>query len=263
MRPASMARRPHTFPFALVEGEPGELKDWSRIQSAFGVVFPERVRRGVSDATWLYRFLAPCELAALPVSDVDKLISSVRRQAKQLQTTLLKASQLHHGAAAAMVESFSDNIVTAEGAITTPQDAKLNALAQPEDASAYIAERQAKEADLPPLKINAVATVMSSLVRRCELAEAELKNSKLPGHVVGEAWDRWVCDLTKIIEDAGLPIEAGRHVGDGAASFALFVEALQSELPLEHRRYTQSREALVQGIHRARRNRRKSEVGGR
>ena len=100
-----MPRPKPTLHFTLVEGEPGgdfvrpfEVKDWTKIESAYGSNLPEPMRNQINHVTWLYLLFAQCEQAAVPVSDVAKRISSVRRAAEQLRDVLLEASQLHHGA---------------------------------------------------------------------------------------------------------------------------------------------------------------------
>jgi hypothetical protein len=211
-----MPRPKPTLHFALVEGEPHfEVKDWTKIESAYGSDLTEPVRNQINHVTWLYLLFAQHEQAAVPASDVANLISSVRRDAEQVQAALLKSGQLHHGAAVAVIESVNG----------------------------------------PPLKIDAVANLMSSLIHRCELAETELKNSTLPGHVVGEAWDRWVRDLATILSKHGLPAVAGKNWdGPGVhtiSEFTALVIALQDCLPDIYGRPFHSGPAITKAIHRA------------
>src|SRR5262245_37078402 len=135
----AMGQRKPTLHFALVEGEPRFEIDWTRLETAYGFHLPEPVRNEINQVTLLYLLFAQHEQAAVPVSDVAKRISSVRRAAEQLRSSLLEAGQFHHGVAPAVIESVSDG---------------------------------------QPLKIDAVANLMSSLVHRCELAEAETELRK-------------------------------------------------------------------------------------
>jgi hypothetical protein len=219
------AQKP-TLHFAFMEGEPGvestpdgelawrefQIQDWTKIENAYGCDLPKPVRSEINYFTWLYLLGAQGEQAAVPVSEVTNLIGSVRRAAEELRAELLQANQLHHGAAAAILESISEG---------------------------------------HSLKIEAV----SSFVRRCELAEAELKNSTLPGHVVGEAWDRWVRELATILTKYGLPAEAGKNRdGPGehkTSKFTALVIALQECLPDKYQRPFNSGPALTKAIHRA------------
>src|SRR5262249_22684326 len=117
----------------------------------------------------------------------------------------------------------------------------------------------------PPLKIGAVTSLMSSLVARCEVAEAELKNKTLPGHVAGEAWDRWVRELTTILRKRGLPTEPGKNWdGPGVhelSHFTALLCALHECLPSMYRRQFNSIRAQIQATHRAQRGLNPESVG--
>ena len=210
-----MARPKPNLPFALVEDEPALLDfDWRAIEDAYGFPIHEKVRTDIEAATWRYRLFAQCEQKAVPLSDVKNLINALKRDAKAFQTALSKANSLHSGAAAALVEFVMQKIFGRR------------------------------------LRLQFLELELGSFVRACDLAEADLDKNRPLSHRDGEAWGAWIREMTDIMKEHGLNIEAGKNrdgqPDDGTkAPFTALVEAVHGQ--------SRSSGALTKAIHRARR----------
>jgi hypothetical protein len=73
------------------------------------------------------------------------------------------------------------------------------------------------------------------------------------GFRAGEAWDRWIRRLTRILEKAGLPTGARNDSDQSRTSpFVAFIRGLQGCLPAKFKRHTFSNPALAKAIERGR-----------
>jgi hypothetical protein len=103
-----------------------------------------------------------------------------------------------------------------------------------------------------------VTKALSSFLRACDEALSQMKalSPKIWMWEDGEAWNRWVVQLSDLAENNGFPIESSisrRKLDPGKASpFVRFVDQLQATIPEKYRRHRQSLVALAQAIKRAR-----------
>jgi len=95
--------------------------------------------------------------------------------------------------------------------------------------------------------------LLSSLAAACTSALAEMESS--PSHREGACWDRWICDLTTILDAVGHPTAAskgrGKSKSDSTSAFVSFVLKLQDCVPKEARRHN-TLDGLASAISRAR-----------
>ena len=86
----------------------------------------------------------------------------------------------------------------------------------------------------------------------------EMSHPEYQGFKEGWAWEIWVVWLTIIMKEHGLPYKVSKATVNPSAKISQFVKLLwelQATLPKELRRFYFSKDALAQGITRARRNR--------
>jgi hypothetical protein len=124
------------------------------------------------------------------------------------------------------------------------------------------AEKSSKYLALPNKKLT-VNNMFSSLRHATEAVSdvttfilQMLEEAKGQGHPKGYMWDQWIQHLTEIMKANHLPYEvrkdSDKRADERQSSFVLLIHSLQNELPVEFRRFTSSRNALAQGIWRAR-----------
>jgi hypothetical protein len=98
--------------------------------------------------------------------------------------------------------------------------------------------------------------VLDQLTTVSGLVAKEVSKPTHAGFRQGAAWNEWVCLLTLIMKEHGLPFEARKDVDKKATSkvspFVRFVAELQRQLPEEFHQFTHSLDALSQAISRAR-----------
>jgi hypothetical protein len=104
--------------------------------------------------------------------------------------------------------------------------------------------------------------LLGAVIKFSEFAIQQIQrpDPKLPNvwHSPSESrvWNIWVNALTKIMKDSGLPYQVrkdtDKNKSDVPSPFVKLVRELQNCLPQECRKFTQSDDALAQGIHRAR-----------
>jgi hypothetical protein len=85
----------------------------------------------------------------------------------------------------------------------------------------------------------------------------EVSHPQYQGFKEGWTWEIWVTWLTIIMKEHGLPYKVSKgtvHPSAKISPFVNFLWELQAALPKEERRFHHSKDALAQGISRARRN---------
>ncbi len=96
-----------------------------------------------------------------------------------------------------------------------------------------------------------------------KLAEKYATNNGVGGLIKGPDdegyyWDVWICTVTLILEEHGLPYaarkDADKRKRDAPSPFVSFICELQKYIPKQCRKFTHSHDALAQGIHRARKS---------
>ena len=85
----------------------------------------------------------------------------------------------------------------------------------------------------------------------------EVSHPEYQGFKEGWAWEIWIVWLTIIMKEHRLQYKVSKGTVNPNAKISPFVKflwALQATLPKKQRRFNQSKDALAQGIWRARRN---------
>jgi hypothetical protein len=118
---------------------------------------------------------------------------------------------------------------------------------------------------LPFLLLDAVdvAIAISTLAIRTFDEESSRKEKEVDAIPEGEMWSMWISTLTRLMKKYGLPHEVRKDVDKrkGLPSpFVRLVRELQRCMPRECRKFTQSDDALAQGISRARKAPKKRHV---
>ena len=103
--------------------------------------------------------------------------------------------------------------------------------------------------------------VLNSTIATSEFM-AEALNKKpdeekiMMGFSEGQIWNLWVLMLTDIMKNHRLPYkirkDTDKRKGETPSPFVALIWELQQSLPKEQRKFTQSHDALAQGIYRAR-----------
>ena len=94
------------------------------------------------------------------------------------------------------------------------------------------------------------------VVIACAHAKEKLKAAS--GYVQGEAWNRFIRELTKVLKNEGLPTGASHSLDDKSSPFVAFVKALQKGLPGNLRQH-RADPSLGKAISRARRGQQRSD----
>jgi len=106
------------------------------------------------------------------------------------------------------------------------------------------------------LCIDTLSKIMTSFVAACEFADRKMKERKPLGFNEGEHWERWICRLLEALKLHSLPTTIRKDTdknktGEVSAVVKLVME-LQSCVPPEYRRKTNSDHAFAQAMIRAR-----------
>ena len=98
--------------------------------------------------------------------------------------------------------------------------------------------------------------VLDQLTTISALVSKEISKPTYQGYRPGVAWDGWICDLTLIVNEYGLPSEVRKDVDKKdpltVSPFVQFVAELQLHLPEEFHKFGHSNDGLSQAIYRAR-----------
>jgi hypothetical protein len=217
-----MARRVRTLPIASASEEPKfeiNTTDWPRIESAYGHALPQSTRDEILKLTTSFVHFAPFETTAEPLKPARDMAIAWKRAAANLQHVL-------HG-------DDSDAFVFAKHRVKKHFiDARFQQSHFFEDLSG----------------------VLMSLIVACNKAVADMDDPGLPEHRQGECWENWVRNLTRTLDEAGLPTGARKDSADlgEESAFTNLVAALQKLAPAKIRRSTRSLSALAKAIQRAR-----------
>jgi hypothetical protein len=105
-------------------------------------------------------------------------------------------------------------------------------------------------------KLSALTNIMTSVVVACEKAHEEMLCDP-SSHQRGDSWNRWIVNLSEILQRNGLPTAARKDAtlnkSGRPSPFVLFVEELQKSFSEIFRRRIHSAGALTEAICRARR----------
>jgi hypothetical protein len=236
-----MARFAPKLPVASAERERVTIsdRDWQSIESAYGQKLSPQARRDIHEKTQEFVDRAEFEQNAEPVSDARDRITTILEAASSLRSAI---HTIHIGIHDADVYACS----------LIKKHLRKQSDAEKQKEGDAIKRRRRKKRD--PLRN--ISSDMRLLIFRCQDALSELDDTKDQGFSKGEAWDRWIVQLTSIAEKHGLPWRV-RKDSDKQSRSSPFVELvweLQRFVPKAHRRH--SRGALAVAIVAARRQNR-------
>jgi hypothetical protein len=205
-----MSRSAPTLPFATISAEPIRRRrrrrrhftlsngGWAAIEMVYGHPLSAAVRTLIYRATANFVLFEPFERVVAPVSEARDRIRSVKKAAEAFFHSLNVPSP--------DATVFADNLVDIY----------------------FHQSRHGSAGDLKQL-----SDVLISVACACNSALQELDN--FAGHRDGECWNRWIRELTKILEDANCP--TGVSKSGQATPFQRLVTKLQECIPGEARRH--------------------------
>jgi hypothetical protein len=237
-----MARFAPKLPVASAERERVTISDgdWQSIESAYGQKLSLEARRDIHEKTQEFVDRAEFEQNAEPVSDARDRITTIIGAASSLRSAI--DSGVHDA------DIYACRLIRKH--LWKQSEAKKQ---KEGDA---IKRRRRKKRD--PLRN--ISSDMRLLIFRCQDALRELDDTKDQGFSKGEAWERWIVQLTSIAEKHGLPWRVRKDSDkqspkqSRSSPFVELVWELQQSVPKAHRRY--SRGALAGAIVGARRQNR-------
>ena len=197
--------------------------DWQRIEKAYREKLSLKARRDIHEATQEFVDRAEFEQNAEPVSDARDRITTILGAASSLR------SAIHSGI----------------------QDADIY-------ACSLIKKHLRKEGDAIDDPLRGISSDIGRLIFASEDALKELSDTKGEDFKKGEAWKRWVNELTDIAKAHdlhwGVRKDTDKNKQSRSSPFVELVWELQQSVPKAHRRY--SRGALAGAIVGARRQNR-------
>jgi hypothetical protein len=222
-----MARVKPKLPFASAGSGP-RLKifqaDWQRIETAYGLSLPSELRRKVLKITREYLQEATLEKRAPIASQAEDRVKAIKNAAGIFRDAVLRRPSN----IACEVDFYARQLISKHARL--PFQGGRDGL-----------QNLAFEARWVP--------------NACNLAMAELKGLEKGNFREGEAWDRWIRNLTKLMRQRKLPVAARKDTDkqkQGSSPFVFFIGELQKCIPAEYRRSRQSQGALAQAIYSAR-----------
>jgi hypothetical protein len=211
--------------------------DWRRIEKAYGQKLSLEARRDIHEKTQEFVDQAEFEQNAERVSDARDRITTIMGAASSLRSTI--DSGIHDA------DIYACSLIKKH--LWKQRDARKQ---KEGDA---VKKRRRKKGD--PLRN--ISSGMRQLTFASQDALRELDDAKDQGFSKGEAWDRWVVQLTSIAEKHHLPwrVRKDSDKSDSQSHFVEFVWALQRFVPDAHCR-KHSRGAVAEAIVKGRRQNR-------
>jgi hypothetical protein len=242
-----MGKRAPKLPVASAGGKEEEERrkvvaitdsDWQRIEKAYGQKLSPKARRDIHEKTQEFVDRAEFEQNAEPVSDARDRITTIIEAAGSLRSALDGGDRDADVHARTLIKKHLR---------------KGDAKKQKEGDA--VKKRRRKKGD--PLRN--ISSGMRLLIFASQDALRELDDAKDQGFSKGEAWDRWIVQLTSIAEKHGLPRrvrkDSDKQSGRHASPFVEFVWELQQFVPKTHRR-EHSRGAVAEAVVKARKRNR-------
>jgi len=224
--------------------------DWQRIEKAYGQKLSE-ARGDIREKTQEFVDRAEFEQNAEPVSDARDRITAILGAARSLRSSLDRGD---HDADVYARTLIKKHFWKQSDAIKKHLWKQSDAEKQKEGDA--IKRRRRKKDD--PLRN--ISSGVRLLIFASQDALRELDDVKDQGFSKGEAWERWIVQLTSIAEKHGLPWRVRKDSDkqspkqSRSSPFVELVWELQQSVPKAHRRY--SRGALAGAIVGARRQNR-------
>jgi hypothetical protein len=222
-----MARkRTPKLPIATVSGESslheGAIK-WETVERAYGNQLSPELREEIFRLTQSFVQFAPFELSAEPVA------------ASRARIQKLREGAMNFG----MLLDFSDT-----------SDARIQAdwLVHRNLTTKFVQDRDL----FGTLKVS-----LRDFISACNQALVEIEKPGFDGNRDGEYWEKWICALTRSLDQAGLPTSVSNDQRSPTSPFTSLVYELQNCVPKHLQRHCFSEEALAKAIQRLRKGQRR------
>jgi hypothetical protein len=199
-------------------------EEWQRLEGILGQVLSPGIREEVIEATDRFLRFAVFEFTREPFDEASSRLNALRKASNDFLSALVEAARGGDGAFHAL-QLFQRHLV----------DPKIRGRR----------------------KLSVLTNIVTSVVVACEKAHQEVFCDVSSGHQRGDSWNRWMVNLTEILERNDLPTAARKDAtlnkSGRPSAFVLFVEELQKSFSERFRRGTHSAGALTEAIGRARR----------
>ena len=224
--------------------------DWQQIEKAYGQELSPEARGDVYEKTQEYVDCAEFEQNAEPVSDARDRINAIIKAAGLLRSALEGGDRDADVYALTLIKKHLWKQSGAE------KQKKGDAIEMSFRTALKFARRRRRKEDLLLRNISSGAR---RLIFASQDALRELDDVKDQGFSKGEAWERWIVQLTSIAKKHHLPWRVRKDSDKQSARpispFVEFVWELQQFVPKTHRR-EHSRGAVAEAIAAARRQKR-------
>lgn len=190
-------------------------------------------------ATGLYLNAAPFDRTAVPIKKFLPRLDKLKELVKSLRSDF--------------AEDVSSNEKSTGRVLTG--DKRLTAIQR------QYFQRQNWTNFYPGASFDLLEHTLNAVEAVCDFMSMELSDPNYAGHSEGWLWNHWICLLTMIVKEHGLPYEVRKDSdkqkpNSPISPFVLFVDELQKCIPNEFRRHSppgsERREALATAIGRAR-----------
>jgi hypothetical protein len=257
-----MGKRTPKLPVASAERRKVTISedDWKRIEKAYGRKLSPEARRDIHEKTQEFVDRAGFEQNAEPVSDACDRISTIARAADSLRSALNDGDHDADVHARTLIKKHlraikKRDLESLDGGASADT---LNGVSENNtyvgDNTGDVMTENANEGINTDDTLRAISSDMMPLIFASQDALKELNDTKDGGLKEGEAWVRWVNELTDIAKARGLRWRV-RKDSDNRISPSPFVELvweLQMNAPYGR---SHSRGAMAVAITAARRNR--------
>jgi hypothetical protein len=226
---------------------------WQQIEKAYGQELSPEARGDVYEKTQKYVDRAEFEQNAEPVSDARDQIKAIIKAAKLLRSALYGGDRDADVYAHTLIKK---HLWKQSG---TEEQKEGDAIEMSRALKFARRRRRKKDALLRNISSDVRRLIFASVDALEELEDKKDKDKKDQGFSKGEAWERWIVQLTSIAEKHGLPWrvrkDSDKQSVRPVSPFVKFVWELQQFVPKTHR-LEHSRGAVAEAIVKARRKNR-------
>jgi hypothetical protein len=247
-----MSRRQDTVPVTTGILAPAfVIENWPAIETAckFKSEIPKNAREQIREKTWSYLGLQKMEAEAIPLADQIKDLGDIAKATEGLRERLVPVRKFlaldeHREAAIARCE--------------VDRGAQLMHRLQPcfDEVDSFRSVRVGERRRLRDFarEMEVLCSLLTSLENAAIKAAEKTRDEKHDLQLKGDAWDRWIAQIHKIVTDCALAPTTRNDTDKRAAietPFLRLVKELQKLLPKAARRPEHSDAALAKAIQRA------------
>jgi hypothetical protein len=231
-----------------IGGATGEPVFWTEaqiqsIRDALGKQLPKQAWVDIAIATTLYQFAAPGERSAL---STKSFISRLQRLDKSLQSVRQSLS----------MEPPEQILLPRKHIGDLKRDRRKGISILNQIERRFFTLKKSNPSHQIDVMFYLLIHAIDALSAVSAWIRYEVSHPQYHGFKEGWTWEIWVSWLTIIMKEHGLPYKVSKgtvHPSAKISPFVNFLWELQAALPKELRRFHHSKDALAQGIWRARR----------